>query len=203
VKVRTDLQTILRDYEVADKAAVRSLLAATLDLQLLGGENAAALETAKMIRGLEEKPSLRLTTGLYAQSLLEAEIETKSSSGSEFEQDFAKHYQKAVEALPWDVVQDWAKSSRGGAQLLSKAGIIGSVKTDIDPAVEKSGSIGQSAGVGVSRGPSGIAIWCAVEGGASGDSREIHCRPQCCEARYLGSTRGDAERWGQAYAGFD
>ena len=138
-KVRTDLETILRDYEVADKATVRSLLAAKLDLQLLGGENEAALETAKMIRGLEEKPSPRLTTALYAQSLLEAEIETRSSSGSEFEQDFAKHYQKAVEALPWDVVQDWAKSSRGGAQLLSKAGIIGSVKTDIDPAVEKSG----------------------------------------------------------------
>jgi len=138
-KVRTDLETILRDYEVADKATVRSLLAAKLDLQLLGGENEAALETAKMIRGLEEKPSPRLTSGLYAQSLLEAEIETRSSSGSEFAQDFAKHYQKAVEALPWDVVQDWAKSSRGGAQLLSKAGIIGSVKTDIDPAVEKSG----------------------------------------------------------------
>ncbi|HWO34856.1 MAG TPA: S8 family serine peptidase, partial [Candidatus Acidoferrum sp.] len=99
----------------------------------------AALETAKMIRGMEEKPSPRLTTGLYAQSLLEAEIETRSSSGSEFEQDFSKHYQKAVVALPWDVVQDWAKSNRGGAQLLSKAGIIGSVKTDIDPAVEKSG----------------------------------------------------------------
>ena len=138
-KVRTDLETILRDYEVADKATVRSLLAAKLDLQLLGGENEAALETAKMVRGLEEKPSPRLTSGLYAQSLLEAEIETRSSSGSEFAQDFAKHYQKAVEALPWDVVQDWAKSSRGGAQLLSKAGIIGSVKTDIDPAVEKSG----------------------------------------------------------------
>jgi subtilisin family serine protease len=115
------------------------LLAAKLNLQLLDGEPGAALETAKMIRGLEEKPSPRLTTGLYAQSLLEAEIEAKSSSGSEFEQDFAKHYQKAVEALPWDVVQDWAKSSRGGAQLLSKAGIVGSVKTDIDPAVEKSG----------------------------------------------------------------
>lgn len=59
-KVRTDLETILRDYEVADKATVRSLLAAKLDLQLLGGENgAAALETAKMTRGLEEKPSPR------------------------------------------------------------------------------------------------------------------------------------------------
>ena len=138
-KVRTDLETILRDYEVADKATLRSLLAAKLDLQLLGSENEAALETAKMIRGMEEKPSPRLTTGLYAQSLLAAEIETRSSSGSEFEQDFAKHYQNAVEALPWDVVQDWAKASRGGAQLLSKAGIIGSVKTDIDPAVEKSG----------------------------------------------------------------
>ena len=141
VKVRTDLEAILRDYEIEDKATLRSLLSAKLDLQHLAGENAAALETVKALRALEEKPSPRLTTGLYMQCVLESEIATNGASGPAFEGDFAKRYREAVDSLPWDVVQDWAKSARGDAQLSSKARIVGSVKTNIDPAVEKSGVV--------------------------------------------------------------
>jgi hypothetical protein len=140
-KVKADLDVVFRDYEVEDKSTLRSLLGARLDLQHLAGEDAAALETVKALRAAEEKPSSRLTAGLAAQCVLESEIATKSASGPAFEQDFAKRYREAVESLPWDVVQDWAKSARGGAQLSSKALIVGSVKTDIDPAVEKSGVV--------------------------------------------------------------
>jgi Subtilase family len=140
-KIRTDLDVIFRDYEIEDKATLRSLLGAKLDLQRLAGQDPAALETVKALRGAEEKPSSRLTTGLSTQSVLETEIATKSVSGPVFEQDFAKRYREAVDSLPWDVVQDWAKSARGGAQLSSKAAIVGSVKTNIDPAVEKSGVV--------------------------------------------------------------
>lgn len=141
VKVRTDLDAILRDYEIGDKATLRSLLSAKLDLQHLAGEDAAALETVKAVRALEEKPSPRLTRGLYMQCVLESEIATNKASGPAFEQDFAKRYREAVDSLPWDVVQDWARSARGEAQLSSKALIVGSVKTNIDPAVEKSGVV--------------------------------------------------------------
>jgi len=138
VKVRTDLDAILRDYEIEDKATLRSLLSAKLDLQHLAGEDAAALETVKALRALEEKPSPR---GLYMQCVLESEIATNSASGPAFEQDFAKRYREAVDSLPWDVVQVWAKRARGEVQLSSKARIVGSVKTNIDPAVEKSGVV--------------------------------------------------------------
>lgn len=111
-KVRTDLDAIFRDYEIEDKATLRSLLGAKLDLQHLAGDDEAALETVKTLRALEEKPSPRLTTGLYTQCVLESEIATKSTSGPAFEKEFAKRYGEAVESLPWDVVQDWAKSSR-------------------------------------------------------------------------------------------
>jgi subtilisin family serine protease len=140
-KVRTDLDAIFRDYEIEDKATLRSLLGVKLDLQHLAGEDEAALETVKALRALEEKPSPRLTTGLYTQSVLETEIATRSTSGPVFEKEFAKRYGEAVDSLPWDVVQDWAKAVRGGAQLSSKAVIVGSVKSEIDPAVEKSGVV--------------------------------------------------------------
>src|ERR1700733_1580679 len=52
VKVRTDLDAILRDYEIEDKATLRSLLSAKLDLHHLAGEDAAALATVKALRAL-------------------------------------------------------------------------------------------------------------------------------------------------------
>jgi hypothetical protein len=96
-KVRADLESTLRDYEVADKATLRLLLQAKLDLQQLTGENQAALETVASIRAEEEKPAARLTTGLFTSAVLKAEIETRSSSGLTFEKSFAKYYQEAID----------------------------------------------------------------------------------------------------------
>lgn len=140
-KVRTDLETIFRNYEIADKATMRSLLSARLDLQELAGENQAALETVEALRALEEKPAAKLVTGLFARARLQAAIETKSSSGPAFVQAFTKFYGEAINSLPWDVVQDSMKASYASSRIHTKAVALGGVKTEIDPAVEKSGTL--------------------------------------------------------------
>jgi subtilisin family serine protease len=140
-KVRTDLETIFRNYEIADKATMRSLLSARLDLQELAGENQAALETVEALRALEEKPASKLTTGLFARARLQAAIETKSTSGPAFVQAFTKYYGEAINSLPWDVVQDSMKASYASSRIYTKGVALGGVKTDIDPAVEKSGTL--------------------------------------------------------------
>jgi subtilisin family serine protease len=137
-KVRADLETVFRDYDISDKATMRDLLFAKLSLQQLAGEYPEALATVKQIRDLEDKPSARLTSGLSTEAWLKAATETKSTRGPAFEQAFAKAYAAAVEPLPWDVVQDTMKAGWARAKLASKAGLIGFVKTELDPAVEKS-----------------------------------------------------------------
>src|SRR5713101_3810996 len=137
-KVRADLETVFPDYDIADKATLRDLLFAKLNLQQLAGEYPEALATVKQIRDLEDKPAARLTSGIFTEALLKAAIETKSTSGPVFEQAFTKAYADAVNPLPWDVVQDTMKSGWARAKLASKAGLIGFVKTELDPAVEKS-----------------------------------------------------------------
>jgi hypothetical protein len=104
-KVRADLEAILRDYEIADKSTMRTLLATKLYLQEIAGEYQPALETVDTIRAAQEKPSDKLTSGLFDHALLRAAIETKTASGAAFEQAFAKHYREEINALPWDVVQ--------------------------------------------------------------------------------------------------
>ncbi len=44
-KVEADLDTIFRNFEIEDKAAIRRLLSARLDIQELTGQNQSALET--------------------------------------------------------------------------------------------------------------------------------------------------------------
>jgi subtilisin family serine protease len=140
-KVGADLATVLRDYEIADKATMRNLLFAKLTLQQLAGEYPEALETVRTLRSLEDKPAAKLTSGLLVESELMAAIETKSTSGTAYEQTFAKSYSAAVDRLPWDVVQDSMKAAWAGAKLRTRASLISFVKTEIDPAVEKSKAV--------------------------------------------------------------
>src|SRR5437016_6251690 len=49
-KVRADLETIFRDYDISDKATLRDLLFARLNLQQLAREYPEALATVKQIR---------------------------------------------------------------------------------------------------------------------------------------------------------
>ncbi len=138
-KVEADLDTIFRDFEIEDKAAVRRLLSARLDIQELTGQNQSALETLASLRAAQEKPADRLATGVFETSVLHAAIETKSTGGPVFDASFKSYYQQAVDSLPWDVVQDSIRSLLAQQKISTKAVILGFVKTEIDPAVRKSG----------------------------------------------------------------
>src|SRR6516165_3209094 len=123
-KVGADLDSTFRDYEIDDRATLRLLLQAKLNLQQLAGENEVALGTVASLRAEEEKPAARLTTGLFTSAVLKAEIETKSSSGATFEKSFAKYYQIAIDRLPWALVQDSIRSQLADHQLVTKAYVI-------------------------------------------------------------------------------
>ena len=49
-KVQTDLDSIFREYDIADKATLRTLLGAKLDLQELAGYYPSALKTIDALR---------------------------------------------------------------------------------------------------------------------------------------------------------
>ncbi len=143
-KVRTDLESVLRDYDIDDKSTMRTLLSAKLDLQELAGEYQNALGTIQALRALEEKPEAKLTTGLFTRARLQAAIDAKATQGPAFEEAFTKHYREAIHSLPWDSVQDWAKASYASSRLYVKSVAVGDVMTEIDPAVKQSGALDNS-----------------------------------------------------------
>jgi subtilisin family serine protease len=140
-KVRSDLESVFRDYEIDDKSTLRTLLGAKLNLQELAGDYQGGLQTVEALRALEEKPAAKLMTGLFPRARLQAAMETKSTSGPAFDAAFSKHYREAIDSLPWDVVQDDARESYRRSRILTRSVVIGQIKTELDPAGQKSGAL--------------------------------------------------------------
>jgi len=140
-KVRSDLDSVLRDYEIDDKATLRTLLSVKLDLEELAGEYKEGLQTVEALRALQQKPAAKLFAFLYTRARLQAAIDAKTTQGPAYEQAFAKHFREAIDPLPWDVVQDSVKESYAGSRLYTKSVAVGNVETELDPAVQKSGAL--------------------------------------------------------------
>lgn len=140
--VRHDLERTLASYDVQDHAALRELLATELALQMLAGENQAALATVAKIRALEDKPDAKLLSGLRAEAVLKARIATGQASGPAFTAAYAKTYADSLKGLPWAVVGNRVKEAKSSAQIISADLIAGSVKAEIEPAVAKTHQIG-------------------------------------------------------------
>jgi subtilisin family serine protease len=140
-KVRADLQTILRDYQIEDHSTLRTLLTARLGLEELSGDDAAALQTVDQIRGLQDKPAAKLLSGLVPRAMLEAAMETHARAGDAFTDALKRHYAEELQPLPWAVVQDSIKRSHVSARIYTASVALANVMTELDPATRTSGAL--------------------------------------------------------------
>jgi hypothetical protein len=138
VKVKTDVDSVLNDYEIEDHATLRDLLGVQLDLQLLANENEAALATLEKLRDVTDKPDAKLLTGIQTRATIEAEKETGKTSGPEYAAAYEKAYAAALKPLPWPVVGNRIKEMKSSAEIVTASLILGQVQAEVDPAVAKS-----------------------------------------------------------------
>ena len=140
-KVRADLELVLNNYQIEDKSTKRQLLDAQLSFEELDGRNEQGLRTIEEIRSLEEKPDAKLMADLTDKAILEARLDSKASSGAAYQAAFAKRFAAAVNALPWNVVQDRVKQLKGRYEILSEPYIAGRLASGVQPMVDKSQAI--------------------------------------------------------------
>ncbi|HEX4235614.1 MAG TPA: hypothetical protein VH041_15080, partial [Caldimonas sp.] len=140
-EVRADVDTLLSKYEIDDRSTIRRILHAKLNLQELAGDDRGGLETVATLRGLEDKPASRLTSGLAEQARLQAALQSGSTSGEKYEQAFRDRYKALVTPLPWQQVQDSVKATYGFGRLMSRAALLANLQSEVDPAVVKSGAV--------------------------------------------------------------
>jgi len=138
-----DLNALFADYDIQDKATLISMLTAKLSLQELSGDTAAGLDTIAKLRELQSKPDLKLTVALFDEAILKAKRSGKE--GADYEQEVESNYREAVNALPWEVVQDVVKAARSASGLLSESFLLGRAQEDLQPEIDKSSSLSRDS----------------------------------------------------------
>ena len=140
-KVLQDVDSVLREYDIADKATLRMLYATRLNVQMLSGENEAALATIRELRALQEKPAAQAATGLLDRTLLEARIASHASSGDRFLETFESRLKANLNATEWKLIQDRVKSIKGSLEIATPDLIVGSEKQGVDSAAARTNSV--------------------------------------------------------------
>lgn len=141
-QVRADIESDLAKYEIDDATTLQDKYGTLLTLDMLEERYDDALKRVEKIRELEDKEATRLVTGLTTKAFIAARRETgKNVDDPTMRAAFQRHLANAVEKLPWDIVQDEIKQSKGMAEILSETVVMGLVGGQFDPIVAKSGKI--------------------------------------------------------------
>jgi hypothetical protein len=98
-----------------------------------------------MIRALEEKPSAKLMSQLGDEAMLQARLDSSATNGPAYIRAFVRRYSVAVNQLPWNVVQEEVKTAKGSVEVETAAFITGAITAEVQPMVDKSGSIDNEA----------------------------------------------------------
>jgi subtilisin family serine protease len=137
--VKHDLTADLAGYDIQDRTTLQRYKGTQLALALLDGDHAMARRLIGELRGLEEKPALKLTTGLLAEAFIGAK--EKKPAAADFAKVLQAEFGAALAKLPWGVVQDELKKLKAGFEVRSEALLVGMVREQIDPAAVQTGNI--------------------------------------------------------------
>jgi subtilisin family serine protease len=126
--VRADLDK----YDIQDPTAVRRMKGTLINVALIKGDAATARQLILEVRASQDKPSPKLTSGV----LLECLLDVQAAKPADFDAALKETAVKRYSAMPYDVIQDYLKSSKGGMEVMSQNVMTGSIATSFDPAAK-------------------------------------------------------------------
>jgi len=135
-----DVDATLAQYDIADKATLRQLVNSLAQLDWLAGRNDDALARLEQVRGLQEKPADKLLSGLQMRAFIGAQ-QAGGRHSPAYATDAGKRIGVALEAMPFDVVQNEVRELKAGSEIMSEALALGYVRDVLQPVVTRSGSL--------------------------------------------------------------
>src|SRR5438067_1456338 len=140
-EVRRDTESVLAQYDIADKAMLRQQLGVILRLDYLEGRYDDALKTAARIRELEEKPADKLLSGVTIRALINAERKVGNRTSDAYRAEVSRLISADLAAMPYEVVQNEIKEGKAGTEILSEALALGYIREAIQPTVDQAGAL--------------------------------------------------------------
>jgi len=140
-ELRRDTESVLAQYDIADKAMLRQLLGTIARLDYLEGRYDEALKGAARIRELEDKPADKLVSGLSMRSMIAAERKVGNRTSDAYRAEVRRMVAAELDGMPYDVVQNEIKEAKAGNEIASEALALGYLREAIQPTVDKAGAL--------------------------------------------------------------
>jgi len=140
-ELRRDTESVLAQYDIADKAMLRQELGVILRLDYLEGRYDDALKVAARVRDLEEKPADKLLSGLTIRAMIGAERKVGNRTSDAYRAEVNRLISADLAGIPYEVVQNEIKEGKAGAEILSEALALGYIREAMQPTVDQAGAL--------------------------------------------------------------
>ena len=141
VQLRRDTESVLAQYDIADKAMLRQQLAILVQLDYLEGRYDDALKGAARIKELEEKPADKLLSGLTIRAMIGAERKVGNHASDAYRAEVGRLIDADLASMPYEVVQNEIKEGKARAEILSEALALGYIREAMQPIVDQAGAL--------------------------------------------------------------
>jgi subtilisin family serine protease len=139
--VRRDLESVLAQYDIQDRATSRQILGELAQLDMLDGNYDAALARVAQVKALEDKPADKLLSGITTRAIVAGVHASSDRTSTAYRAAAEQSIKSELAAVPYDVIANEAKEIKAGAELLGEGRLIGNVREVLQPSVDKNGSL--------------------------------------------------------------
>jgi hypothetical protein len=139
--LRRDAESVLAQYDIADKAVQRQLLSILWQLDYLEGKLDDAARRVEQVRALQEKPSDRLISGMQVRAMLAARKATGSDSSDAFRSAVGANMLAELKSLPYETIANDIKGAKGRFETLGETVLLGQTREVLQPVADKTGAL--------------------------------------------------------------
>ena len=139
--LRKDVESVLADYDIPDKATLRGLMGQLMLLDYLDGRWEAALARTSSARALQEKPADKLLSGLRLIGMARAALATGQREGPAFQKAVADNLMQALEPLRFQVFANEVREFKSSAEVIGEALVLGQVREVLQPIATRTGEL--------------------------------------------------------------
>ena len=139
-ELRRDNESVLADYEIADRAMQRDIMRVLSVLDFLEGRYAESKALTLQIRALEDKPSDKLISGLQIHAMATAR-QASGADSQAYAREVGRLLREELGKVPYAVVENDVKGAKSGAELMGESLIMGNVRDRLQPVVTKAGGV--------------------------------------------------------------